>query len=119
MTDTPSREELAEDRTILANERTFNSWLRSALGCIAIGVGFQGLFPSMEPAWVPRAIASAFLLLAVLIVIMAERRAAAVIRRTNAHVIQRAKSMNLRLVATLVSAGALALLIAIWIVRIA
>jgi uncharacterized membrane protein YidH (DUF202 family) len=29
----PTREELAEDRTILADERTFGSWMRTSFGC--------------------------------------------------------------------------------------
>lgn len=116
--DEPTRDELAEDRTILANERTFGSWMRTSLGCVAIGVGFQGLFPSMEPPWVPRAIATGFLLLAVLVIFLAERRAAAVLQRLSAHAVVTARVMNLRLFAILVSLGSLALIAAIWIVRI-
>lgn len=85
---------------------------------MAIGVGFKGLFPTMEPAWVPRAIATGFLLLAVLVIIVAERRAAAVMGRLKPHVVIAAKGINLRLFAWLVSAGASALMIAIWTVRI-
>nr|WP_314445807.1 DUF202 domain-containing protein [uncultured Sphingomonas sp.] len=116
--DDPSRDELAEDRTVLANERTFGSWMRTSLACVAIGVGFQGLFPSMEPAWVPRSIATGFLLLAVLVILAAERRAAAVLARLEPHVVAAAKGINLRLFAWLVSAGAVALTVAIWTVRI-
>lgn len=114
----PTREELAEDRTILANERTFGSWMRTSLGCIAIGVGFRGLFASMEPAWVPKAIATAFLLLAVLVILLAERRAATVLERLSAHTVVTAKVMNLRLFAGLVSLGATALAAAIWLLDI-
>jgi len=116
--ESPSRDNLAEDRTILANERTFGSWMRTSLACVAIGVGFKGLFPTMEPAWVPRAIATGFLLLAVLVIMAAERRAAAVLSRLEPHVVTSAKAMNLRLFAWLVSAGAGALTVAIWTVRI-
>lgn len=114
----PSRDELAEDRTILANERTFASWMRTSLGCVAIGVGFQGLFPSMEPPWVPRVIASGFLVLAMLVIILAERRAAAVLQRLSAHVVITARRMNLRLFTALICLGAAALFAAIWTVRI-
>lgn len=111
----PSRGDLAEDRTILANERTFGSWMRTSLGCIAIGVGFQGLYASMEPAWVPKAIATAFLLLAALVILLAERRAAAVLKRLDAHTIVSARVMNLRLFAGIVSLGAMALVAALWL----
>lgn len=114
----PSRSDLAEDRTILANERTYASWMRTSLGCVAIGVGFQGLFPAMEPAWVPRAIASGFLILAMLVIVLAERRSTAVLRRLSAHVVITARTMNLRLFTTLVCLGAAALLVAIWTERI-
>lgn len=118
-TDAPSRGDLAEDRTLLANERTFGSWMRTSLACIAIGVGFQGLFPTMEPSWVPRAIATAFLILAVVVIVAAERRAAAVLARLEAHVVVAARGINLRLFAWLIALGASALTLAIWTTRIA
>lgn len=36
--------------TILANERTFDNWMRTSLGCVAIGAGLQALFLSLESA---------------------------------------------------------------------
>lgn len=113
-----TRHEFAEDRTLLANERTFASWMRTSLGCVAIGVGFMGLFSSSEPAWAARGIATAFLLTAIIIIVMAERRATAVLRRLDAHVVVSARAMNLRLFATLVALGSLALIVATWTARI-
>ena len=78
VSDEPTRADLAEDRTILANERIFGCWMPTSLGCVAIGVGFQGLFAMLEPDSVPRSIATGFLFLAVLVIVLAERRAAAV-----------------------------------------
>lgn len=112
-----SRTELAEDRTILANERTFAGWMRTSLASVAIGVGFHALFPQLEPQWVPRAIATSFLLLAIVIIILAERRAAAVMDRLNATVVETAKTMNLRVFAAAISFGAAALIAAIWLLR--
>lgn len=112
----PSRNDLAEDRTILANERTFAGWMRTSLASVAIGVGFHAVFPAMEPPWVPKAIASAFLVLAIGIIISAERRAAAVMERLSPHVIETAKHMNLRVFAAAVSLGAAALIAAIWLI---
>jgi putative membrane protein len=115
--ETQKRTELAEDRTILANERTFAGWMRSSLACIAIAIGFHALFSKVEPAWVPRAIATAFLLLAVVVVVLAERRAAAVMRRLDPHVVKTAAPINLRLFTAIITAGALALTGAIWLLR--
>lgn len=113
-----SRTDLAEDRTILANERTFAGWMRTALASVAIGVGFHAIFPAMQPAWVPRAIATGFLLLAVFIVVSAERRAGAVMRRLSAHVVVSARPMNLRIFVGAIAFGSLALMAAIWLVQL-
>ncbi len=88
--------------------------MRTSLGCVAICVAFQGLFSAMQPSWVPRAIATGFLILAVLVIVMAERRAAAVLERLSTHAIITAKVVYLRMFALLISLGAAALAIAIW-----
>ena len=112
-----SRHDLAEDRTILANERTFAGWMRTSLASVAIGVGFHALFQTMEPAWLPRAIATGFLILSIMIIVAAERRSVAVARRLSPHVVETARSMNLRLFAAFISLGAGALIFAIWSFR--
>ena len=111
--------ELAEDRTLLAGERTFAGWTRTSLGCIAVGVGFHALFFKLQPAWVPRAIASLFLLLAAVIVWLAARRAAAVVRRLRPHVVVSARRVNLTLIAGAISLGAAALAVAVWVLPLA
>ena len=113
-----SRNDLAEDRTILANERTFAGWVRTALACIALGIGFHVLFQKMQPAWLPRGIATAFLLLAILLVVLAEWRAAAVTKRLGTHIVSTARPMNLRIIAAIVALGAAALIGAIWLIDI-
>ena len=113
--DDPTRNDLAEDRTILANERTFAGWVRTALALVAIGIGFHALFRTMAPGWVPRVIATGFLLLSLVTILSAERRAATVMKRLSPHVVRRARPMNLRLIATVVSLGAAALIAAIWL----
>lgn len=117
-TENPSRTDLAEDRTILANERTFAGWVRTALACIAIGIGFHALLQKMQPAWVPRGIASAFLLLAILLVVVAEWRAAAVMKRLSTHIVSTARPVNLRIIAAIIAVGAAALIAAIWLIDI-
>ena len=112
------RTELAEDRTILANERTFAGWMRTSLACIAIGVGFHALFNKIEPEWVPRLIATAFLGLAVLVIVLAERRACAVLSRLNAHTVKGTRRMNLRLFAAVVTLGAVGFAAVIWLLPI-
>lgn len=112
-----SRLDLAEARTILANERTFAGWMRTSLAALALGAGFQALFASMEPAWLPRAIATGFLLLAAAIIILSERRAAVVMDRLGAHVVITAKPVNLGNFTAAVALGAAALIAAVWLFK--
>lgn len=113
-----ARTALSEDRTLLANERTFAGWLRTGLASIGIGLAFNVLFRSMEPAWIPRAIATVFLLIAMLIVLAAERRARAVMTRLRAHVLVTARRMNLPLLAWPTVGATAALIVAIWLAPI-
>lgn len=111
------RTDLAEDRTLLANERTFAGWLRTSMAAVGIGLAFHVLFGELQPFWLPRAIASLFLVTAVMIVWLAERRARVVMHRLRAHRIVAARLVNLRLISAAVTLGTLALGAAIWLVR--
>lgn len=108
------RTDLAEDRTLLANERTFSGWARTAMASIGIGIGFNALFKPVEPTWVAKAIATIFILLGIFLTISAERRAASVQRRLDAHKVAGISSINFRVMSVGISTGAVALLVAIW-----
>jgi putative membrane protein len=111
--------ELAEDRTLLANERTFAGWMRTSLGCVGVAIAFNALFGEVSPIWVPRAIATLFLLLSILIAWSAQRRAAAVRRRLSAHVAEAQAPVNLAVIAAAISLGAVALALAFWMLPLA
>ena len=113
-----ARTELAEDRTLLANERTYAGWMRTALAAVGIGVAFHALFQKMEPDWVPRAIATVFLLVGIVVAVAAERRACAVKERMSETVVVSARSMNLKLITWTMAVATLALVAAIWLIRI-
>ena len=108
------RTALAEDRTLLANERTFAGWMRTSLAAVAIGIGFNALFQTMEPEWVPKAIATIFLLIGIFVILSAERRACAVVERLKPHEIKTFRMINLRLVSWSISLATLALIWALW-----
>ena len=112
------RTDLAEDRTVLANERTFAGWLRTGLGCVAVGLGFQALFERMEVPWVPKAIATAFIGIGILVFILAERNARAVLNRLRPHEVKPVGAFTLQAMMWVLSAGAAALIAALWLVRI-
>ena len=110
-----NRVELAEDRTLLANERTFAGWMRTGLATVGIGVGFHALFLRMEPSWVPKSIATLFLVIGISVVVAAERRASTVRDRLSTHVVKSARPMNLRVIAGVMALGTAALIAAIWL----
>lgn len=109
------RTDWAEDRTVLSNERTFGSWLRTGFGAIGIGLGFHALFGRIHPLWLPRAVATAFLLLAVIIFAAAERRSTIVARRLHTHEVETIKIGVLRLITAVTIAATLSITAALWL----
>lgn len=110
-----SRTDLAEDRTVLANERTFAGWLRTGFAGIGIGLAFNALFARVEPVWIAKAIATAFLLIAILIFIAAERRACHILSRLDTHRVETVKISSVRTITMLSIAATIALIGAIWL----
>lgn len=109
------RTDFAEDRTILASERTFGSWLRTGFAAIGIALGFHALFGRIHPLWLPRAIATAFLGIAILIFVAAERRACAVHARLHAHQVETIKITRIRLITIVAVLATVALAAALWL----
>ncbi len=112
------RTDLAEDRTVLANERTFAGWMRTGFGAVAIGLGFNALFNKIEPAWVPKSIATAFLLIAITIFAAGERRACDVMARLSTHKVETVRVRNLRLITGAIILATAALIASMWLLKI-
>ena len=110
-----ARTDLAEDRTVLANERTFAGWMRTGLAAVGIGLGFNALFGKMAPEWLPKLIATGFIISGVIIFYLAERSACKVLHRLDPHSIEPLRRVNLRFVATLMSIASLTLLGGMWL----
>ena len=109
------RTDLAEDRTILANERTFAGWVRTGMAAVGIGVGFHALFRLLEPDWVPKSIATAFILIGIFTFVTSARRACRVTANHDTHAVKTAPPMNVWLMSGLLSAASLALIAGIWL----
>lgn len=108
------RTDWAEDRTIMANERTFAGWMRTGLAAVGIGLGFNALFGKLEPAWLPKALATGFILVAIAIFFAAQKKAAAVAHRLECHKAEPMRGLTLRLVAGGLIAASTGLAAAIW-----
>jgi putative membrane protein len=111
------RTDLAEDRTILANERTYAGWMRTAFAAIGVGLGFRALFTEMQPPWLPRAIATLFLLIGIALFVAAERRAAWVVNHLRVHAVETVRVRNMRLVTAAMVLATLVLIVAMWTTR--
>ena len=109
------RTDLSEDRTVLANERTFASWLRTGYAGIGIGLAFNALFSRVDPSWIPKLIATVFLLIAIIIFVAAERRACAIFARLETHQVKTVRIATVRVItaANVLATGAL--VVGIWL----
>ena len=109
------RTDWAEDRTILANERTFAGWMRTGLAAIGLGLAFRAVFGAWEPSWLPRAVASIFVLAGIFIIYQAQAKGCEVIDRLNSHSAKPIKGVNLRTIALMMGLGGASLLAGMWI----
>lgn len=109
------RTDLAEDRTVLAHERSFAGWMRTGMAAVGIGLGFNALFRAMEPTWIPKAIASVFLLIAIGVFLDAKRRACSIIDQLDAHQVSSIKPIRIRLLSWVLIFATAALVAAFWL----
>ncbi len=109
------RTDLAEDRTMLAHERSFAGWLRTGMAAVGIALGFNALFQSLQPVWLPKAIATSFLILAVFVFVSAEQRARSTTDRLDAHKIKSLRPVRIRLITWGLVVATVALGVAFWL----
>ena len=109
------RTEMAEDRTVLAHERSFAGWVRTGMAGVGMGLAFNALFRSLEPTWVPKLIATSFLMLSIFIFLSAQRRACRALGRLESHRVAELRPVGIRLIAWLLSFATTALIAALWL----
>lgn len=109
------RTEWAEDRTILANERTFAAWMRTGMASVAVALGLRALVGSFEPDWLPKTIASIFVLVAVFIFFAARQSAAKTNRRMEEHATESQSNERITIISGALSVGAVATGVVLWL----
>jgi putative membrane protein len=112
------RTDWAEDRTLMANERTFAGWRRTGLASVGLGLGFHALFGKLEPWWIPRLIATIFIIIGVFIFYQAQKNGCNVQERMAAHKSEPIDTGNLRLIAGLMSAASTMLGVGMWLINL-
>ncbi|MEE2877572.1 MAG: DUF202 domain-containing protein [Pseudomonadota bacterium] len=110
------RTDYAEDRTILANERTFAGWMRTGVASAALGLGVQAIFRAVEPTWMAKTCATAFLLIAVAVFYLAYRKSCHLAQRMDAHSTQPLSHIEFGVIASLFSAGTALLGALLWVI---
>jgi putative membrane protein len=91
--------------------------MRTGLAAVGIGLGFNALFGKLEPAWVPKATATLFIAIGVLIFWTAQHNGSAVQERLHSHQARPLRTQNLKLIAALMALGSIALAGGIWVIE--
>lgn len=108
------RTDWAEDRTMLANERTYAAWMRTGMASLGVGLALNALFGRLEPVWIPKAVATFFAIIAILIFALAVRKSQRVAERLNCHDVEQIGIWPIRLIGGTLSLGALMFVALVW-----
>ncbi len=111
------RTDLAEDRNIMAMERTFAGWMRTAFAAIGIGLAFKAVFGDFDPPWLAKAIATLFILAGGWLAFAAQRRTCQTLDRLSSHKLEPIASPNFRVLSYAVTTGALLLVAGLWLLN--
>ncbi|MCP1167798.1 YidH family protein [Limimaricola litoreus] len=109
------RTDWAEDRTLLANERTFAGWMRTGMAALAVAIGLKAVFGEFEPTWLAKAVATIFIVTAVLIFVAAAHEARRAQRRISSHVAEAQGARRMLILAVMLSLGGLATSAILWL----
>ena len=105
----------AEDRTLLANERTFASWMRTGMACLGVALGLRAVFRTTEYPLIAKGVAELFVLIAILIFWAAALRSAKANRRFETHDVESHPARHMVVVASILTVGAVAMGIILWL----
>lgn len=109
------RTDWSEDRTLLANERTFGGWMRTGLASLALGLGVQAIFKEAEPTWAAKAVATVFIVVAIIIFWSAWRSTVRVRKRLDKHSVEPLPPIRMGLITALFIAGGFTLGAVLWV----
>jgi len=110
------RTDWAEDRTIMANERTFSSWIGSGLGAIGLALAFKAVFGDFEPTWLARLIALIPLVGAVLLFWTARNKACQTVQRLTNRDVETSGTRTYTVITLIMTATAIGTAFILWFV---
>lgn len=109
------RTDWAEDRTLLANERTFAGWMRTGMAALAVAIGLKAVFGEFQPTWIAKAVATIFILSALLIFGASAHEARKAQARISSHDAEAQSTSRMLILALLLSFGGLATGAILWL----
>ncbi len=102
------RTKWAEDRTIMANERIFSSWMGTGLGAIGVAIGQKAVFGAFEPTWAAKAVTSLFLAVAITIFWSARRQSCKTLMRLNERDVEATPARSFTILAAVMTVATIA-----------
>ncbi|WP_299286386.1 DUF202 domain-containing protein [uncultured Tateyamaria sp.] len=112
--DAKTRTRWAEDRTLLAIERTFASWIGTGLGGVGIAIALKAVFGATDPTWVAKVVASLFLIIAIILYWTARKQACTSIVRLTENDVITQSPRNFTLIALALTVATVATGAVLW-----
>lgn len=109
-----ARTRWAEDRTVMANERTFSAWMGTGLGAVGVAIGLKAVFGDFDPTWAAKLVATLFLATAIAIYWAARRQACKTLEKLSDNDAETMPTRNFTLLATLMTVATLATGAILW-----
>ena len=108
------RTRLSEDRTIMANERTYSSWTGTGLGALGMGIAVQALFKATEPTWIAKIAATVFIAVAIAFFVTAWRNSIKTLENLRDHASAPARPRQLAIISGTLVSGSLVITAILW-----
>ncbi len=122
MPDDPSSNDMAatrtawaEDRTLLANERTFAGWMRTGMACIGLALGMKAVFKDTEYPLLAKGVAEVFIIVAISIFWSAAVKSRQAQRRMNDHDVEAQSHQKMTALAAVLTIAAIATGLTLWL----
>lgn len=109
------RTEWAEDRTLLANERTFAGWMRTGMACIGLALGMKAVFKDTDYPLLAKGVAELFVVIAIAIFWSAVVKSRQAQRRMEDHDVEAQSYKKMTVLAVLLTLGAAATGVTLWL----
>lgn len=109
-----NRTDWAEDRTVLANERTFAGWMRTGMASLAVAVGLKAVFGDFDPTWAAKGVATIFVCAAIYIFWAAHDTATKTLERLEDHHANAQPNSRMKALALIFSGASIAVGIILW-----